>query len=326
MPTKTVFVLGAGASIPYGFPSGSQLVEQIIESISPSFYRGGEEYYTKKPLADLLVKEFSSKELINFRETLNASQTYSIDAFLNYRREFIDIGKMAIVWHLLEAEYKALKGKKMKGDWYQFFWNQINSHKEDLYSFSFYTFNYDRSLEYFLRTSAANLYGYKGVDLNNYLAKIPINHLHGTLGNMKFGHKSSIVTAGELSTAADNIKIIFEVDEMTMFEQFQDEVRKCDNIVFLGFGFHPDNIKRIGFPRIKFFPKRSMPKIFSSAYGLKEVELYSKLIKHLHITYNVNFQREVDEHIHDLVEVGSETDANLEFLRKHFPFEELFVD
>jgi len=51
MPTKTIFVLGAGASAPYKFPSGEQLVADIISSISPTQIQYGEDLFNGKPLA-----------------------------------------------------------------------------------------------------------------------------------------------------------------------------------------------------------------------------------------------------------------------------------
>lgn len=90
----TVFVLGAGASIPYGYPSGEALVTEIVSELLSK---------------DLLFKlcrqlDFKEKEIINFADTLHRSGDKSIDAFLERNSGFIKLGKIAITLKLIEKE------------------------------------------------------------------------------------------------------------------------------------------------------------------------------------------------------------------------------
>jgi hypothetical protein len=66
----TVLVLGAGASAPYGFPSGAELRRIIISSLKPKLPRG--------QLPTLLIASgFSIEEINDFRAELMNSNTTS---------------------------------------------------------------------------------------------------------------------------------------------------------------------------------------------------------------------------------------------------------
>ena len=94
MITKpTVLVLGAGASIPYGYPSGAGLVKDIFTHITKNSWR---EMYNRCGL--------DSKEMDALKSELYLSQKPSIDAFLEHRPEFMKAGKIAIALSLLSKE------------------------------------------------------------------------------------------------------------------------------------------------------------------------------------------------------------------------------
>ena len=94
MITKpTVLVLGAGASIPYGYPSGENLVRDVVLSISNTAWK---EIYNACGITD--------SEMYTFRSELHQSQKLSIDAFLEHRPEFLKAGKVAIALSLLSKE------------------------------------------------------------------------------------------------------------------------------------------------------------------------------------------------------------------------------
>lgn len=82
---QTVFVLGAGASYPYGFPTGEGLVNEVISlagldrTLDAFLYNG---------CVDLDVKRFA--------RDLADSDSPSVDSFLEHRPDFLRIGKLAI--------------------------------------------------------------------------------------------------------------------------------------------------------------------------------------------------------------------------------------
>jgi hypothetical protein len=89
----TVFILGAGASVPYGYPTGKGLRYYICEEFSRK------------------LKEGSLKTLVSKAEELSnafkKSSTPSIDLFLNRRKNFLAIGKLSIILSILDFETKS---------------------------------------------------------------------------------------------------------------------------------------------------------------------------------------------------------------------------
>src|SRR5712692_2519789 len=98
--TPTVFILGAGASRPYHFPTGPELVDRICQSPSDEFAPFG-------------VDEKAFQSFVN---ELRSSDHPSVDAFLAHRKEFEDVGKKAIAYKLIECEKDDTLSKTK--DWY----------------------------------------------------------------------------------------------------------------------------------------------------------------------------------------------------------------
>src|SRR3990170_1668172 len=103
---NTVLVLGAGASAPYHFPTGIELSKQLVAGLGG----GGD-------VANKLQKHlgFGEQQIAHFRDSFFYSGKNSVDAFLEHRREFIEIGKAATAivlityeqsWHLFDYNDK----------------------------------------------------------------------------------------------------------------------------------------------------------------------------------------------------------------------------
>src|SRR2546425_135958 len=92
---KTVLVLGTGASILYGFPTGKELLENIV-------YIAG---HSPTPVETSLRECGFQRDLIrDFVNELNRSGRKSVDAFLEHRTEFERIGKAAMISALIPKE------------------------------------------------------------------------------------------------------------------------------------------------------------------------------------------------------------------------------
>jgi len=114
---------------------------------------------------------------------------------------------------------------------------------------AFVTFNYDRSLEHFFRTALANSYRKTPAEVRAVLEKIPIVHVHGALGALdaKDGrtYKPDLHTP-DIQTAMGNIAIMPEAKHSSPeFEEARELLGSAKQIVFLGFGYHPPNMKRL---------------------------------------------------------------------------------
>src|SRR5262245_39512249 len=105
-------VLGAGASRPYGFPSGSELVEQAL-LLKPEL----------RPIEDtarignlgITIKEFR-----DFRDALRRSLVTSIDVFLETRPDHMPVGKRVIAGLLLPHENPDSIRVNVEGGWYDY--------------------------------------------------------------------------------------------------------------------------------------------------------------------------------------------------------------
>jgi hypothetical protein len=253
----TVLVLGAGASAPYGFPSGSGLRDNIIGTLNSP------ESASFKQLREMSA---SVSLLANFGEALSYSGMSSVDAFLEHRREFIEVGKVAIAQALipLEVETNLFYAERR---WYQYVFERMSTTFDEFQDnkVSVLTFNYDRSLEHFLVTAIRHKFGKSESESASKVRKLKIIHLHGQLGLLPWqggdGRPYGIATDNRfLEDAAQQIKIVSEdMSEAPQFAVAHEILGSAEKVLFLGFGYNPTNLKRLlpdQLPQCKFFGSR----------------------------------------------------------------------
>lgn len=157
---QTVFILGAGASRPYGFPTAAELREHISQSfvseLKQRMVAGGQ--------AGACVSDLLREAEAFVSAFCHPMQQSSIDLFLSRNQEYSKIGKMAILFSILLAERQSGFGRDAPHpdvDWYTCLMDTMTkdlTKRADVGRFlrnkiSFITFNYDRSLEHFLYDS-----------------------------------------------------------------------------------------------------------------------------------------------------------------------------
>jgi hypothetical protein len=179
--TPTVLVLGAGASCPYGFPTAKQLRNDICEAFANR----------DTPAVRLLGDNAApAKTFLEFREAFWKSGTSSVDAFLEGRREFLPVGKLAIAYCLIayENEKNLYDPPEPDQHWYLDLSERLNSSFDEFENnkLSIITFNYDRSLEHYLFTSLLHWHGRSVDDCIEKFAKLPIIHVYGQLGKIPY--------------------------------------------------------------------------------------------------------------------------------------------
>ena len=245
--TPTALLLGAGASMPYGFPSGEELMQEILEKIRPN---SGKELFRV-----LLGFGFKPKDIDDFYTGLKHSQKFSVDEFLERRPEFMKIGKMAITLTLSTYEKKdELFEQKSDKDWYRYLWVKLSDTTFDDFDknqLSIITFNYDRSIEHFLFTAMRALYRESEQDCEKKLKKIPIIHVHGRLGALPWQGKNgrsynNKIYLDEVVKISGQIKIMKEQDDSP--REFEEAVRilsSVEKVCILGFGYNPRNLQRL---------------------------------------------------------------------------------
>ena len=255
MITKpTVLVLGAGASIPYGYPSGAGLLKDIFTNITSNLWR---ETYSNCGL------DYKEMDVLN--SELNLSQMPSIDAFLEHRRdEFLKAGKAAIALSLLSKENPDTFNDfdiREKGI-YHFLYNNLTTSWEEFREnkLTVVTFNYDRSLEHFLFSALKHSYNKSDSQVAEAIQAIPIIHVHGSLGPLPWQEDGGIdyyplfrrdqgasEIAKRIKVASENIIIVSEAQPKSQEFAFAFErLKQADRIYFLGFGYYPVNLERLG--------------------------------------------------------------------------------
>lgn len=156
----TVLVLGAGASAPFGFPTGAALGKKVLSGL---LNKESNDYKSLRAICEITTGEvseqFFEKSIDEFAAALRDSGKSSVDAFLEHRPEYIVLGKAAIAQALIPSEERA--SLLPARDWYGHLASALNT-DFDTYqdnALSVVTFNYDRSLEHFLFTTLQNSYG-----------------------------------------------------------------------------------------------------------------------------------------------------------------------
>jgi uncharacterized protein (DUF3820 family) len=316
---KTVLVLGAGASMPFGFPSGQVLADIAKEQLFTREFRPsgtlGPGFPAEMNWTFGLIKDKFGKRAQDFGGQLLQADVF-IDAFLEYQTgEFLEIGKAAIAAALLPCEtqerlydrfmYQRLKswlGKKEQKDdkqnnWYQLLWSELDAPFDQFEEneLSIVTFNYDRSLEHYLFTSLKSRYpGKTDEECADKISSIPIVHVHGKLGplpwqvdradiaklSVPYNSMKAQPGIGELAPhangskrsffdrARNSIKVIHESQESAELKQARELIANCDRLLFLGFGYHEENVKRLGIASLSRGPEQ-LKWIGGTTYGLQ---------------------------------------------------------
>lgn len=241
----TVLVLGAGASYHLGFPLGHQLLWEVVQELRDEVNR------VFRLLRDC---EFETPRIKEFRHALELSGQPSVDLFLENRREFLDIGKASMAALLIRHESEAaFRRPPEQPNWYADLFARIGSSLDIFASgqLAILTFNYDRSIDHYLFVSLQNSFNLSNERCVDHWRAIPIVHLYGQLGALPYVEAegrpyTAEVSAPILQRYAGAIKIMHEnVGEDREFAQARTLLSRAEVVCFLGFGYHPTNMRRL---------------------------------------------------------------------------------
>jgi hypothetical protein len=209
--SKTVFVVGAGASREAGLPTGAEL-KRIIASKLDIRYRYGYELTSgNQEIADALKEQARQNGqdpnlfLHEARKIADAMpQAISIDNFIDAHQGNVTLevcGKLSIAHSILEAEnnrkiysnpfeQRRFEPQNLSDTWYENFFKiltegvRIENLQPIFDDISFVIFDYDRCIEQFLYCSLQNFYGIADQDTAELLARLKISHPYGSVGQL----------------------------------------------------------------------------------------------------------------------------------------------
>jgi hypothetical protein len=197
--TPTVFILGAGASWHYGYPTGETLVEKVIERASSAarfFEYGHKAVHSDRPDyindGDTATSwRKAHDECLRLKAGLEQVRPLVIDYYLGWNPDLQNIGRLLIAWVILECEcFSQNRNINRDGegnnDWCRFVIHQLamnckSSDDLQLNRVSFVTFNYDISLETRLRDGLGHIQMFSKADVEKFLVGSRIVHIYGKI-------------------------------------------------------------------------------------------------------------------------------------------------
>jgi hypothetical protein len=270
---RTLFIVGAGASSEVGLPVGTQLARTIAEKLNVQMDIGR----VSSAGDPELFLQFRRVYRNEFNEYISAAHlirdgiklSSSIDDFLDIHSADLRVkrvGKAAIVRAILEAEkasklyvdpsniYNKIDYNQIEGTWYVKFIKMLGrgqslaSVQKIFDNVAFVVFNYDRCIEHFLSNALQQLYGLDRQDAIAITDQLNIIHPYGTVGQLATGVPFGGDPHNSLDYLAlsDRVKTYTEqVAEGDTISTIHDEVIRSEQIVFLGFAYHDQNMTLI---------------------------------------------------------------------------------
>lgn len=284
----TTFVIGAGASQGFGFPVGSELAKTIAGSFdlhfewdrqikgSPAVYEGVKRAIpgiTNQAAFDLCHQ--IRKGLIHYD---------SIDDYVEAASsDYVSVAaKIAIFESISAAERKCSLAKlgshensdhvaALRDSWpAQLLRLALRGVKHSNISGLFDTisvisFNYDRALEHYLFWALKDL-GFDDEVVAEAIKSLEVLHPYGTLGPLPWQGKPTTPFGGgqvDLATAYSSIRTYSEqLEDKGELKNIRDAVDDAETVVFLGFGFHKQNVDLLSGPGAK------RKEVFTTACGV----------------------------------------------------------
>jgi len=269
---KTVFVLGAGSSVEFGYPWGKELKDKILVLLSEK----------NMGYEQLIGAGNRPEDIAAFSRRLARADIDTIDQFiekLDSKDEIRSVGRQAIALAIAFSENPNLFNQPLNNEsqWYRIFRDYLLRNEAHISSkyFSFLTFNYDVALEHYLYEtitsgSSNDLMGRLLADdflrFNNFV------HLHGRIGVYDWMGSQNDIKPRPYASRIPNedlpkigANLILPHQNLNTGE-LREMLFKAETVVILGFGFHPSNLKRIFFDDLV---ARSNVRIIATVYGLE---------------------------------------------------------
>lgn len=298
LKSKTVFVIGAGASAEAGLPIGEELTKQIAELVDIRFDDWGDRILSGDTHLIEALRSYRGEGGQQFAARVRAAGwemaeamhlVQSIDTYLETHSDashVVTMGKLGIVRAIAIAEANSklasprgepLELKKLGGTWYRslarLLFNGVpaNQPERALQDANFIVFNYDRCLERFLLRALEVNFRIEPSVAEAILGNAVIYHPYGSLGPMLPGRGQNSVGFGsdrcDLFQVSERIQTYSEqVLDRELLNSLRSLIETADKIVFLGFAFHDQNMALIS-PENLIAAKLRQTRVFATTYG-----------------------------------------------------------
>jgi hypothetical protein len=297
----TLFVLGAGASQEVGLPIGANLTGEIARRVDFYFDETGLGLRRGDPSLIHVLRQQGGdiNRYVRAGRQISVGMRYanSIDDYLDAHKDDAEInlcGKLAIVRSILEAERESAlyvdtrnrdaiyaRPGEVDQSWFLRFFKILvigvdKAHIDSLFNnVSVISFNYDRCLGYFLIRAITEYYAVSSAKAQEVVGRLNILFPYGSVGKL-----SDVVFGGEnfqvdrLSSVASGIRTFTEEREnAAALGHIHAVLRQASVVVFLGFGFHEQNMRLLTPPSplpnqmtVQVPPSDS--RVYASAFGV----------------------------------------------------------
>lgn len=322
---ETLFIVGAGASCELGFPSGPKLLGNIATSLDVRFdytqqISGSHEVmsaYRRHHGTNTPDENINDYLHAGWRLRDAAKIARSIDNAIDQNLDDPKVplvGKFAIAHEILHAERKSAiftsagsqpaPVDRAQKSWLHPLAQMLTTgvRRSDVEmvfeNFAIITFNYDRSIEHYLPSALQAAYGLPEPEAQAVVAKLRIHHAYGQVGALPWlpkgqasieygadpGTRLELVAAG-LATFAESREPDEELAQMHAL------MADAQQIVFLGFGYHRQNMELLR-PVGGVFAERIIGTVFMESPPAQETahQAMRNLFTNLHLLESARFE------------------------------------
>ena len=242
---NTVLILGAGASVPFGYPTGFELRKYICNDFKNDWMR------ISKRDEKLL------KQIDEFTKAFASSLNMSIDLFLSRNKKFEKIGKIAIIQQILKAERNSKEPSNIfdKPNWISYLYERLTKKfTDDSYykiadnKLKIITFNYDRLVENSIYKALCNSFTLTNMNLfEQEMFRFGIMHVYGKIAPLDWEQEEGLKYKVDLRSIKilnylENIKVLYDQREIPNRAYIDSTLQKAKRIFFLGFGYADENL------------------------------------------------------------------------------------
>lgn len=259
-----VFVIGAGVGEEYQMPLGADLKARVASAVNLSKPGTDQELWamlSARFQSGIRMYEDAGRDLAKTIESFP-----SIDEALEWfgsRSEVVELGKVSIIREILTAERTCPLDDRVKNAWLSHFLSmaisgwQSEKVERAFENVTMINFNYDRVIEHFLFSALQSKFGIEQARASRVVSGLRMIRPYGRVGALEWQEPPDlqdklVVPFGArlgpdhevLFSLSKGVRTFTEQDLASkIMPEIRDALEKARTIVFLGFGFHSQNMR-----------------------------------------------------------------------------------